>query len=103
MKFNKIVSLFLLILFIFGLSGCTKPLPQHSKGQLKSYAKENYGNIAKVVSFENERDKNILVIEDNLGFTYEVESKSYETFIDQSIARFKEIMGVEKIEQCYCC
>ena len=82
MKFNKIVSLFLVIFFIFGLSGCTNPLPQHSKGQLKSYATENYGNIDKVVSFEDERDKNILVIQDKLGFTYEVESKSYETFID---------------------
>ena len=66
----------MVILLIFSLSGCFAPLPQHSKGQLKSYAKENYGNIAKVVSFENERDKNILVIEDNLGFTYEVVSES---------------------------
>lgn len=82
MKINKIVSLFLVILFIFCLSGCTKPLPQHSKGSLKDYAENTYGNVENVVSFEDIDDSNIAIIEDKLGFTYEVKSKSYEIFLD---------------------
>ena len=74
--------MFLVIFFIFGLSGCTNPLPQHSKKSLKDYAKEKYGHVDKVVSFEDTEESNIVVIEDKLGFTYEVVSRSSEVSFD---------------------
>lgn len=76
MKLTKIISLLLVIFLVFGLSGCTKPLPQHSKWGLKDYAETNYGNVVRVVSFEDLEKSNIAVIEDKLGFTYEVKSES---------------------------
>lgn len=67
---------------VFSLSGCVKPLPQHSKGSLKDYAENKYGNVDNVLSFEDTDDSNIAVIEDKLGFTYEVISESSQFNID---------------------
>ena len=83
-KINKKLLIVLSVLLIFVLSGCVKPVPQHSKGSLNGYAEENYGNISEIVSFEDTDSSNILTIKDALGFIYTIESESSQVSFDGS-------------------
>lgn len=61
-----------IVVFILGLTGCSKELSDEK--ELKKWVMSEIGHVEEFMSYEETGTRNILVVKDKLGFTYEVAS-----------------------------